>query len=76
LPDNFQDIYISFFDDASSDDVYTHCKRKLVQAIWKLLLDEKFMHAYKYGIVIRCGDGITRQVFPRFFTYSTDYPEK
>lgn len=47
-----------------------------MQAIWRLLLDEDFMHAYEHGIVIRCGDGITRRVFPRFFNYSADYPEK
>jgi hypothetical protein len=47
-----------------------------MQAIWALLLDEDFMDAYKNGIIIRCGDGITRRVFPRFFTYSADYPEK
>jgi hypothetical protein len=76
LPDNFQDIYINIFGEASSSEVYTHCKRELIQAIWKLLLDEDFMHAYKYGIVIRCGDGVTRRVFPRFFSYSADYPEK
>ncbi|KAG2337489.1 hypothetical protein BDR05DRAFT_978478 [Suillus weaverae] len=35
-----------------------------------------FMHAYKYGIVIQCRDGITRRVFPQFFSYSADYPEK
>jgi len=47
-----------------------------MQAMWDLLLDEDFMHAYEHGIVITCGDGITRRVFPRFFTYSADYPEK
>ncbi|KIK93389.1 hypothetical protein PAXRUDRAFT_145188, partial [Paxillus rubicundulus Ve08.2h10] len=57
-------------------DIYTHCKCELVQAIWKLLLDTKFMHMYKYGIVIQCGDGITQRVLPHFFTYSVDYPEK
>jgi hypothetical protein len=76
LPDDFQDSYFSFFGDASSSEVYTHCKRELMQAIWRLLLDEDFMHAYEHGIVIRCGDGITRRVFPRFFNYSADYPEK
>ncbi|KAG2335506.1 hypothetical protein BDR05DRAFT_898361, partial [Suillus weaverae] len=76
LPDDFQDSYFGFFEDASSSEVYTYCKRELMQAIWKLLLDEDFMHAYEHGIVIRCGDGITRRVFPRFFTYSADYPEK
>ncbi|KAF9230351.1 hypothetical protein BU15DRAFT_57343 [Melanogaster broomeanus] len=76
LPDDFQDIYISIFGEASSADTYTHCKRELIQAIWNLLLDEKFMHAYRYGIVVQCADGITRRVFPRFFSYSADYPEK
>ncbi|KIK80669.1 hypothetical protein PAXRUDRAFT_158056, partial [Paxillus rubicundulus Ve08.2h10] len=76
LPNNFQDIYVGFFEEGSSDDVYTHCKRELMQAIWKLLLNKKFMHAYKYGIVIRCSDEITQHVFLRFFSYSADYPEK
>lgn len=76
LPDDFQDTYAHHYGEASSDETYTHCKRELVQAIWKLLLDKEFMHAYKYGLVIRCGDGITRRIFPRFFTYSADYPEK
>ena len=47
-----------------------------MQAIWTLLLDSKFMHAYEHGVVIECGDGIRRRVFPRFFTYSADTPEK
>jgi Plavaka transposase len=47
-----------------------------MQAIWDLLLDEEFLHAYEHGIIIECGDGVTRRVFPRFFTYSADYPEK
>ncbi|KIK31848.1 hypothetical protein CY34DRAFT_55257, partial [Suillus luteus UH-Slu-Lm8-n1] len=76
LPNDFQDHYGRLFDEASSSDVYTHCKRELMQAIWALLLDKKFMDAYKNGIIIRCGDGITRRVFPRFFTYSADYPGK
>ncbi|KAG6825681.1 hypothetical protein H0H92_002838 [Tricholoma furcatifolium] len=35
-----------------------------------------FLHAYKYGIIIRCHDGIERRVYPCIFTYSADYPEK
>ncbi|KAG1845733.1 hypothetical protein DFJ58DRAFT_730795 [Suillus subalutaceus] len=31
---------------------------------------------YPHGIVLQCPDGIWRRVFPRIFTYSTDYPEK
>ena len=47
-----------------------------MQKIWLLLLDQEFMEAYVHGIPITCGDGVKRQIFPRFFTYSADYPEK
>lgn len=47
-----------------------------MQSIWLFLLDDEFMHAYVHGIVIRCGDGVERRVFPRFLVYSADYPEK
>ncbi|KAF8551518.1 hypothetical protein OG21DRAFT_1417846, partial [Imleria badia] len=76
LPDDFQDKYIFHFHEGSSDSMYTHCKRELMQAIWRLLLDEKFVDTYRSGIVIRCGDGVMRHIFPRFFTYSADYHEK
>jgi hypothetical protein len=39
-------------------------------------MDDDFMHAYEFGIIIECLDGIRRRIFPRFFTYSADYPEK
>lgn len=54
----------------------THLKRELIHQIWLLFLDSEFMHAYEHGIIIKCVDGIIRRVFPRFFTYSADYPEK
>lgn len=47
-----------------------------MQAIWALLLDDDFMYAYEHGFVIECADGVIRRLFPRFFTYSADYPEK
>lgn len=47
-----------------------------MQAIWNLLLNDKFVEAYRNGLVIICFDGVTRRVFPRFYTYSADYPEK
>jgi hypothetical protein len=50
----------------------TNCRRELMHAIWSILLDDYFLHAYTYGIVIKCHDG----VYPRIFTYSADYPEK
>jgi hypothetical protein len=47
-----------------------------MQKIWLLLLSQEFMDAYVHGILIACGDGVKRRIFPRFFTYSADYPEK
>ncbi|KAH9478019.1 hypothetical protein JR316_0010254 [Psilocybe cubensis] len=77
LPNFLQDIYMKAFNGlAASAATITHLKRELIQAIWLLLLDPEFMHAYEHGIVIKCSDGIVRRIFPRFFTYSADYPEK
>lgn len=47
-----------------------------MHAVWRELLDDEFIHAYKHGIVIECADGIQRRFYPRLFTYSADYPEK
>ncbi|KAK7689422.1 hypothetical protein QCA50_007214 [Cerrena zonata] len=57
-------------------DILTHCRRELMHAVWKVLLDDEFIHAYKYGMVVKCPDGINRRIYPRIFTYSADYPEK
>ena len=63
--------------EAASAPTITQLKRELIQAIWKMLLEDKdFMDAYEHGIVIDCFDGIRRRIFPRLFTYSCDYPEK
>ncbi|KAI6122144.1 hypothetical protein EDD16DRAFT_1691903 [Pisolithus croceorrhizus] len=76
LPDNFQDIYRGFFKQASSWEVLTHCKCDLFHAIWDLILDMQFMDAYQSGIIIWCADRITWWIYPHFFSYSADYPEK
>ncbi|EIM89452.1 uncharacterized protein STEHIDRAFT_51088 [Stereum hirsutum FP-91666 SS1] len=78
LPDSFDD-WISGFNEkwkTQQSSILAHCRRELMHAVWKLLLDSEFIHAYTYGVVIKCLDGIERRVFPRFFTYSADYPEK
>ena len=51
-------------------------KRLLMQEVWLLLLDEEFMQAYRHGILIMCGDKVLRRLFPRFYFYIADYPEK
>ncbi|KAG6894126.1 hypothetical protein C0992_007423 [Termitomyces sp. T32_za158] len=47
-----------------------------MHGVWRMILDDDFMHAYQHGIVIKCLDGIQRRFYPRIFTYSADYPEK
>ncbi|KAJ3913352.1 hypothetical protein F5877DRAFT_93236 [Lentinula edodes] len=43
---------------------------------FNISLNDAFLHAYKYGIVIKCFDGVECRVYPWFFTYLADYPEK
>lgn len=69
-------MYREKFGTAATADTLTHLRREVMHAVWRLLLDDDFMEAYTNGIVIRFHDGIERLVFPRFFTYSADYPEK
>jgi hypothetical protein len=76
LVNSIQDAYHLEFVKSATAAVLTHCKRELMHAIWILLLDEEFMHAYVHGIVMECIDGILRRFFPQFFIYSADYPEK
>ena len=76
LDDSLQDFYTSTFGEPATADILTHLRRELMQAIWRILLDDEFMDAYENGIVIMFPDGIQRRLFPRLFTYSADYPEK
>jgi hypothetical protein len=78
LPDSFQDFAASFCRKwgTQKKDILTHCRRELIHSVWKFLLDDDFVQAYKYGMVVICADGIERRVYPRFLTYSADYPEK
>ena len=78
LPDSFQDFAASFCHKwgTQKKDILTHCRHELIHSVWKFLLDDNFVHAYKYGMVVKCANGIERRVYPRFFTYSADYPEK
>ena len=78
LPDSLQDMLASWHPKwkTQKKHLLTHCRRELMHAIWSILLDDEFLHAYTYGIVIKCHDGVERRVYPRIFTYSADYPEK
>jgi hypothetical protein len=78
LADSFQDALASIHAkwNTQKKQILAHCRRELVHGIWRIVLDDDFLHAYKYGIVIKCHDGVVRRVYPRIFTYSADYPEK
>lgn len=78
FPDLLQDDLKTFHNkwETQQKDILTHCRRELMHAVWNFLLDDNFVHAYKYGIVLCCHDGIERRIYPRIFTYSADYPEK
>ncbi|KAJ6451830.1 hypothetical protein C8R47DRAFT_1030639, partial [Mycena vitilis] len=76
LPDIFHDFYKTLTGKPPPKDVLTHCRRELMHAIWRLLLDDEFLDAWEHGIVIECEDGIFRRFYLRIFTYSADYPEK
>ncbi|KAH9922415.1 uncharacterized protein B0H18DRAFT_935413 [Fomitopsis serialis] len=70
------EAYLKIYNVAASSDILRFCKQELIHAIWRLILDPEFMHAYEHGCLVKCGDGIWRRLFPRFFIYAADYPEK
>ena len=76
LPDTIVGFVSSISKRKTYNDILAHCKRELFHAMWKVLLDDDFIDAYRNGIVIKCYDGKYRRVYPRIFTYSADYPEK
>ncbi|KAI0631040.1 hypothetical protein C8Q77DRAFT_1062500 [Trametes polyzona] len=76
LPDLIEQAYEQAYGESPTKAVLRFCKKELIQQIWLLLLDDDFVHAYVHGFVVKCGDGITRRLFPRILTYSADYPEK
>ncbi|KAJ8691002.1 hypothetical protein PTI98_010618 [Pleurotus ostreatus] len=76
LPDSLNDEYCKHHGHPPRPAYLTYLKRELMHAVWRLLLTAEFIHAYVHGIVIKCFDGVSRLLFPRFFTYGADYPEK
>jgi hypothetical protein len=76
LDDKIQEYYKAQFGKPATAAVLKHLKRDLFHAVWMYLLDDKFIHAYVHGFVSKLSDNVERLSFPRFFTYSMDYPEK
>ena len=77
LPDSFQDFVIEMTGGkGASPQLLTHCRRELMHRIRDAVPDDEFIEAWDKGFLVKCGDGITRRLYPRIFTYSADYPEK
>jgi hypothetical protein len=77
IPDSLNDLLSTFIPSAQqTTHLFAHCRKELMHEVWRVLLDDEFLEAYKHGIVLKCADGILRRVYPRIFTYSADYPEK
>ena len=77
LPDSFKDFVLeNTGGKLPGDAFFTHCRRELFHAQWRVLLDDDFVYAYTHGLALTCCDGVKRRLYPRIFTYSADYPEK
>ncbi|KAK7439030.1 hypothetical protein VKT23_017736 [Stygiomarasmius scandens] len=76
LPDLVKDKYFEIYGVHPNEDVLRFLKREVIQAVYFLLLNPEFRDAYLNGLLVTCADGILRRLFPRFFSYSADYPEK
>ena len=78
LPDSFESWISGWHPhwDTQRGQIMAHCRRELMQAVWRYLLDDDFIHAMRYRVVVTCHDGVRRRIYPRIFTYSADYPEK
>jgi Plavaka transposase len=59
FPDALRDELKSFHEkwDTQQKDVLAHCRQALMHGVWKHLLNDKFLHAYRYGMIVQCYDG-------------------
>ena len=76
LPESIHQFLSDHSNTKNKSDLLAHYKRELMHTVWRVLLNEEFVEAYKNGIIVKCFDGVVRRVYPRIFTYSADYPKK
>ena len=74
--DKIQEFYLKEFGKHVTAAMLMHIRHEIAQAVWMLIMDEEFMHAYVHSFPEELNDGIKQIGFPRFLTYSADYPEK
>ncbi|KAF5347094.1 hypothetical protein D9758_011661 [Tetrapyrgos nigripes] len=76
VPKKLKEHYREIYKRDIPSELWTHFKRELFQAIWRLLFTKQVKEAYKSGVIVKCSDAQTRRFFLRWFTYSKDYPER
>ena len=76
ISDWIHNIYKEIYGAVANSDALTFLKPELIHTIWCLLINEDFINAYIFGIIVLCADSIERCLFPQFFTYLAHYPEK
>ncbi|KDR80175.1 hypothetical protein GALMADRAFT_62788 [Galerina marginata CBS 339.88] len=76
LGSDIQEFYLKTFGELATTETLTHLRRELMQAVWLLLLDDEFVHAYVHGFEMELFDELLSLLFPRFLAHSADYPEK
>ena len=68
---------MALFDHAVPPASLKQLKHDIMQGIWSSLLNcPDFVDVHTNGLVILCGDGRWRRLFPRLFAYSADYVER
>ncbi|OWZ25829.1 hypothetical protein C370_07304 [Cryptococcus neoformans A1-35-8] len=62
---------------AMPEAVKAFLKREILQKAWhKQLLEPSFKAACEDGVIMKCGDGVMRRIFPKIIIYSADLQEK
>ncbi|KZT50910.1 hypothetical protein CALCODRAFT_420965, partial [Calocera cornea HHB12733] len=60
VPDALRDDIAKWGGPKNTRPIFTHCRRELFHEGWKQILSTDFREAYQHGMVVHCGDGITR----------------
>jgi hypothetical protein len=60
LPDSLQDELKTFHSKWGTQQkaILTHCHQELMHVVWRVLLNDDFIHVHTYGIVVQCHDGV------------------
>lgn len=58
LGDDIQEFYLNEFGKHATAAMLTHIRREIAQAVWMLIMDDEFMHAYVHGFPEELIDGV------------------